>query len=87
MALAVKPQEALELWRRALVTTVRGGGADLSARQLAVVLTVYLTPPPHTVRGLASLLKIHMRLVLMELDGTLAGRLRGHLLHDHESSR
>lgn len=68
MALAVKPQEALELWRRALVTTVRSGGADLSARQLAVVLTVYLTPPPHTVRGLASLLKISKPAITRALD-------------------
>lgn len=34
---------------------VRADDADLSARQMAVLLRVYIEPPPHTVRGLASL--------------------------------
>ena len=45
--------EALDLWRRVTVESVRGAGPDLSARQMAVLFTVYLTPPPHTVRGLS----------------------------------
>ncbi|TAD89323.1 MAG: MarR family transcriptional regulator [Alphaproteobacteria bacterium] len=50
--------DALELWRQAAVETVRRDAPDLTARQLAVLLTVYLTPPPHTVRGLSALLKV-----------------------------
>jgi DNA-binding MarR family transcriptional regulator len=50
--------EALELWRWAAVETVRRDAPDLTARQLAILLNVYLTPPPHTVRGLAAQLNI-----------------------------
>jgi DNA-binding MarR family transcriptional regulator len=64
----LKPVEALDLWRAVLVDSVRSAGPDLSARQLAIVLTVYLTPPPHTVRGLAALLKISKPAVTRALD-------------------
>ena len=50
--------QILDLWRGALVETVRRDRPDLSARQMALLLTVYLTPPPHTVRGLAKLLDV-----------------------------
>ena len=50
--------EALDIWRRAVVAGVRADAPDLSARQMALLLTVYLTPPPHTVRGLAALMKV-----------------------------
>jgi DNA-binding MarR family transcriptional regulator len=64
----LKPTQALDLWRTVLVDTVRSAGPDLSARQLAIVLTVYLTAPPHTVRGLAALLKISKPAVTRALD-------------------
>jgi DNA-binding MarR family transcriptional regulator len=64
----LKPNQALDLWRNVLVETVRSAGPDLSARQLAIVLTVYLTPPPHTVRGLAALLRISKPAVTRALD-------------------
>jgi DNA-binding MarR family transcriptional regulator len=64
----LKPTQALDLWRIVLVETVRSAGPDLSARQLAIVLTVYLTPPPHTVRGLAALLRISKPAVTRALD-------------------
>ena len=47
--------QALDIWRRAIVSSVRLDAPDLSARQMALLLTVYLTPPPHTVRGMAEL--------------------------------
>lgn len=50
--------KALDIWRRALVSSVRLEAPDLSARQMALLLSVYLTPPPHTVRGLARSLKV-----------------------------
>ncbi len=50
--------QALDLWRRAIVSSVRVEAPDLSARQMALLLTVYLLPPPHTVRGLAATLKV-----------------------------
>ncbi|MCB9960276.1 MAG: MarR family transcriptional regulator [Rhodospirillaceae bacterium] len=59
---------ALDLWRRALVASVRRDGPDLSARQLALLLTVYLTPPPHTVRGLAAHLAVSKPAITRALD-------------------
>ena len=60
--------KALGLWRTALVASVRKDAPDLSARQLAILLQVYLTDPPHTVRGLASLLNISKPAVTRALD-------------------
>jgi DNA-binding MarR family transcriptional regulator len=60
--------QALGLWRKALVASVRASGPDLSARQLALMLTVYLTDPPHTVRGLAVILNISKPAITRALD-------------------
>ena len=51
MSFELTELEALDLWRRAIVSSVRLDAPDLTARQMALLLTVYLTPPPHTVRG------------------------------------
>lgn len=59
---------ALDLWRRALMRNLADDGADLTQRQLALLLTVYLTPPPHTVRGLAAQLDISKPAVTRALD-------------------
>ena len=50
--------KALDIWRRAIVESVRLDAPDLSARQMSLLLSVYLTSAPHTVRGLANLLKV-----------------------------
>lgn len=68
MNVDLKPPQALDLWRRALVETVRREQPDLSARQLALMLTVYLTPPPHTVRGLAAALNVSKPAITRALD-------------------
>lgn len=60
--------KALGLWRTALVASVRQDGPDLSARQLAILLQVYLTDPPHTVRGLAATLNISKPAVTRAID-------------------
>lgn len=60
--------QALNLWRIALVESLRRGGPDLTARQVAVLLTVYLTTPPHTVRGLATGLKVSKAAISRSLD-------------------
>ena len=52
------PNRALELWRRVLVANLRASGGELTTRQLALLLTVYMTPAPRTVRGLADFLDI-----------------------------
>ncbi len=60
--------QALEVWRGAILEVVRRDPADLSARQMAVVLTVYLLPPPHTVRGLAAALDVSKPAITRALD-------------------
>jgi len=50
--------QALALWHQVMSSTIRQGLPDLTARQLTILLQVYLTPPPHTVRGLAASLQI-----------------------------
>jgi DNA-binding MarR family transcriptional regulator len=59
---------ALDVWRRAMIEGVRRDQPDLSARQMAVLLTVYLKPAPHTVRGLAAELNVSKPAVTRALD-------------------
>jgi len=68
MTTELKPAAALEIWRRALTASVRRESADLSARQMSALLTVYLRPGPHTVRGLAKELNISKPAVTRALD-------------------
>ena len=68
MGFRVSDLEALDIWRRANVASVRRDAPDLTARQMALLLTVYLTPPPHTVRGLASILNITKPAVTRAVD-------------------
>lgn len=68
MALEIDRKQALDLWRDVTVSTVRGEDADLTARQLAVLMTVYLGPPPHTVRGLAAALGVGKPAITRALD-------------------
>ncbi len=60
--------QALEVWRGAVLEVVRRDPADLSVRQMAVVLTVHLSPPPHTVRGLAAALNVSKPAITRALD-------------------
>ncbi|MGB3809118.1 MAG: MarR family transcriptional regulator [Parvibaculum sp.] len=68
MALELKPVQALALWQNVVLETVRREGPDLSSRQLAILLSVYLTPPPHTVRGLAASLNVSKPAITRALD-------------------
>jgi DNA-binding MarR family transcriptional regulator len=68
MSIEFRGAEGLDLWRRALCETVRRDSPDLSARQLALLLHVYLTPPPHTVRGLADILNVSKPAITRALD-------------------
>ncbi|HIJ39339.1 MAG TPA: MarR family transcriptional regulator [Rhodospirillaceae bacterium] len=64
----LKAVQALDLWRGAIVESVRREAPDLSARQMALLLTVYLLSQPHTVRGLAIALNISKPAVTRALD-------------------
>ena len=68
MGIELKAVQALDLWRGAIVESVRRDAPDLSARQMALLLTVYLTPPPHTVRGLAQTLSVSKPAITRALD-------------------
>lgn len=68
MALELDRKQALDLWRDVTVRTVRDEEPDLTARQLAVLMTVYLGPPPHTVRGLALALGVGKPAITRALD-------------------
>jgi DNA-binding MarR family transcriptional regulator len=54
--------------RETVVALVRRDGPDLSARQLGVFLTCYLRDGGHTVRGLASELKVSKPAITRALD-------------------
>ena len=61
--------KGLELWRRTMLELVRKNDeTDLSARQTAVLLNVYLTPKPPTVRRLSSELNISKPAVTRAID-------------------
>lgn len=68
MAQNLNTDTALHLWQSVLVNTVRDDRPDLSMRQMALLLTVYTTSPPHTVRGLAKTLNISKPAVTRALD-------------------
>lgn len=50
--------DKLDWWMSRLVPYVRSGAPDLTNRQMALVLLVYGTDGPHTVRGMAKVMKI-----------------------------
>ncbi len=60
----------LELWRQTIFEIVRQteNDEDLSSRQMAILLNVYLTDPPHTVRALAADLNISKPAVSRAVD-------------------
>lgn len=55
-------------WMRTLLDYVRSGEPDLTNRQMALLLLVYLTPGPHTVRGLARGLNVSKPVVTRALN-------------------
>ena len=68
MEIRLSAQQALNLWRIALSRAVHELEPDLTARQMAILLNVYLTPAPHTVRGLAGQLGLAKPAVTRALD-------------------
>jgi DNA-binding MarR family transcriptional regulator len=53
---------------KALIAYVRSGEPDLTNRQMALLMLVYLTPGPHTVRGLARVLGVSKPVVTRALN-------------------
>lgn len=61
-------ESSLTHWMRALIGYVRSGEPDLTNRQMALLMVVYLTPGPHTVRGLARVLGVSKPVVTRALN-------------------
>lgn len=59
---------SLSAWMGTLVDYVRSGEPDLTNRQMALLLVVYLCPGPHTVRGLARALNVSKPVVTRALN-------------------
>ena len=55
-------------WMRTLINYVRSGQPDLTNRQMALLLVIYLTPGPHTVRGIAATLGVSKPVVTRALN-------------------
>jgi DNA-binding MarR family transcriptional regulator len=68
MPVELRPSQALRLWHDVTFDLVLDDHPDLSQRQIAVLLTVYLEPPPHTVRGLARKLGVTKPAITRALD-------------------
>ncbi len=68
MTVELSPSQALGLWHNVLKGQVQDDMPDLTVRQMAILLQIYLVPPPHTVRGLAALLKVTKPVITRALD-------------------
>lgn len=68
MAIVLRPSQALRLWQQVALSEVRDDAPDLTIRQAAILLTIYLDPPPHTVRGLAAQLNVTKPVITRALD-------------------
>ena len=55
-------------WMNTLLDYVRSGHPDLTNRQMALLMVVYETPGPHTVRGLARDLSVSKPVVTRALN-------------------
>lgn len=64
-------REALTLWRDIVVRGLQNNAYDLSTRQTGILLTVYLSPPPHSIKALSESLLISKPAVCRAVD-TLA---------------
>lgn len=61
-------QDTLALWQQIVMRSLKELPYDLSQRQVAVLLTVYMTPPPHTIRSLSEQLGVSKPAVCRAVD-------------------
>ncbi len=64
----LEPNDLLKLWRSVMVAALRKDLPDLTWRQFTLLLQIYTSPPPHTVRGLAQELNMSKPAVTRALD-------------------
>jgi len=60
--------KGLRLWMQTLSNVVRDKGPDLTSRQMALLLRIYLEPQPHTVRGLAKDINVSKPVITRAVD-------------------
>ncbi len=68
MPIALRPSQSLKLLQQFALSEVRDDVPDLTLRQIAILLTIYLEPPPHTVRSLAVKLHVSKPVITRALD-------------------
>ncbi len=68
MPVELRASQALRLWHDVSLSEVRDDSHDLTQRQMCILLTIYLEPPPHTVRGLAAKLGVTKPVITRALD-------------------
>jgi DNA-binding MarR family transcriptional regulator len=73
MGVELSTRQGLDLWRSVLSASVISNAPDLTNRQMAILLIVYLDPPPHTVKSLAAELQVSKPVITRALDSM--GRL------------
>ena len=64
----MRPSQTLRLWQQVTLSEMRDDAPDLTTRQMAILLTIYLDPPPHTIRGLAARLDVTKPVITRALD-------------------
>jgi len=65
-------RKRLSTWMDVLIGYVRSSRPDLTNRQLALMMFVYLTPGPHTVRAIAARLRVSKPVVTRALNSLSA---------------
>jgi DNA-binding MarR family transcriptional regulator len=68
MSIPLGTAQALKLWHDVSLAQVHGAEADLSTRQVSILLTIYMEAPPHTIRDLAKKLHVSKPVVTRALD-------------------
>lgn len=68
MPIELRSSQALKLWQDTSLAMVLDDVPDLTTRQMTILLTIYLDPPPHTVRGLAARLNVTKPVITRALD-------------------
>lgn len=61
-------QQALHRWHQVIARSLRELPYDLSQRQIGVLLTVYMSPPPHTIRSLSEQLMVSKPAICRAVD-------------------
>lgn len=68
MPIILDESRSLQFWHLAAMAQVLDNVPDLTLRQTAILLTIYLERPPHTVRGLAAKLNVTKPVITRALD-------------------